>query len=260
MVNNKGIKLFKCLQVQKSKISIQKKIILSIILSFMVFFLLNDVLFAQTNNSDMQEKYINILEKTNQQLSLYWTPYNTIITILTALFAILAIIFGFFIYIQSKEYKERLTEDKKRYAEKIDKFLKEHQRYAKKLMDERNAKIKGIESNLSKTVLEYEKKLEVLLKTPKKQKYKIEEIEKAIEKLKTEKELLKSQIGAITVTPEYNYPSAISAFGGSNFHKCSHCGFGFKIEGYDRNDRMTAISTIGNATVTCPKCGNVDPI
>jgi len=210
------------------------------------------------NISPEIQNYINILEKTNQQLSLYWTPYNTILTILTALFAIFTIIFGLILYFQSKEYKERLAEDERRYEEKIDKFLKEHQRYTKKLIDERNARVRQIEANLTKTISEYEKKLKVLFKTPRQQKHKIEEIEKAIEKLKTEKELLKSQVGPITVTPDYNYPSADSIlYYGSKTHKCSHCGFTFKIENYDP---LSFATRIGGATVTCPKCGNIDLI
>ena len=239
------------------KLFLNLKRVLSIILSFVVFFGSGNILFAQANSPDIQEKYIDVLEKTNQQLSLYWNPYNTILTILTALFAIFTIIFGLILYFQSKEYRKKLAEDKRRYEQKIDEFLKQHQQYTKKLIDERNAKLKQIEANLSKTISEYEKKLKTLLKTPKQQKHKIEEIEKSIEKFKTEKELLKSQIEPISVTPDYNYPSAISTLGGSNFHRCSQCGFGFKIKGYDR---ITAMATIGTATVTCPKCGNIDQI
>jgi len=59
------------------KLFLNLKRVLSIILSFVVFCGSGNILFAQANSPDIQEKYIDVLEKTNQQLSLYWNPYNT---------------------------------------------------------------------------------------------------------------------------------------------------------------------------------------
>jgi heme/copper-type cytochrome/quinol oxidase subunit 1 len=238
---------------KQKRTATKEKIMLLIILFFVVFLGSGNVSFAQADTTNTQEKYIGILEKVNQQLSLRWNPYNTILTILTALFAIFTVVFGLVIYVQSRAYKRRLAEDKKEYEKKIDKFLKRQERHVKKLIDERNAKVKKIEGTLSKIISEYEKKLAVLSKAPKKQKHKIEKIEKAIEELKTEKELLKSQVGPIAVTPDYNHLSALSMWGQSSLHRCSKCGFGFKI------NRLTSPEVIGG-TITCPKCGNIDQI
>lgn len=246
--------MYKIKYTQENK----KRIISVIILSLIIFLGYVKILFAKFDDPNMQEQYSSILEKTNQQLSLFWNPYNTILTILTALFTIFTIIFGLIIYFQSKEYRKKIAQDKKDYKQKIDEFLEQQQQYAKKLIDERNIKFKQIETNLNNTISEYEKKLKTLLETPKEQKYKIEEIEKSIEKLKTEKELLKSQIEPISVMPDYNYPGILT-LGKINFHKCSHCGFGFKVRDYSPNT-MTTIPILGATTITCPKCGNVDQI
>ncbi len=63
----------KYLQIQN-----KKRVILAIIFYFVVFFGSANILFAEgeqlknvSSNSDMQEKYVDVLEKTNQQLSLF---------------------------------------------------------------------------------------------------------------------------------------------------------------------------------------------
>lgn len=245
------------------KNKIKKRILPVIILSLVIFFSSINVIFAESGSPDAQEEYINILEKTNQQLSLFWNPYNIILTILTALFTILTIIFAVVFYFQSMDYKKRIAQDKEDYKQKIDDFLKKQQEYAKKLIDERIIEFKKIETKYNNSISELEKKRKAL---PREQKHKIEEIEKSIENLKTEKELLKFQTEPISAMPDYNFP-ATSILGRSSFHKCSHCGFGFKIKDYDYNDindiRATASipnSILGATTVVCPMCGNADQI
>lgn len=60
------------------------------------------------------QTYIQILEKTNQQLSLWYNPYGLAVGILTALVALLAIIFAWVLWRQGKEYRDI-----------FDKFLKD---------------------------------------------------------------------------------------------------------------------------------------
>lgn len=208
----------------------QKRIFSVIFLSLVVFFSSANILFAEneqlknvSDNSNMQEKYINILEKTNQQLSLFWNPYNTILTILTVLFAIFTIIFGAILYFQGKDYKQ-----------KIDEFFKEQREYAKKLMDKYKIDLETKYNKYNEKILELEEKRKAL---PKEQKQKIEEIEKSIEELKTKKELFKSQIDFIPPPAPTDFDfSNISVLGGTNFHRCSHCGFGFKTKDYNCNN------------------------
>ena len=55
----------------------------------------------ETVNPDVQN-YINILEKTNQQLNLWYNPYGIAIAILAIFFAILALAAAFIIYRQGR--------------------------------------------------------------------------------------------------------------------------------------------------------------
>jgi len=53
--------------------------------------------------------YLEILEKTNQQLSLWYNPYGLMIAILTLLIAVLAIFFSYILWKQGKEYKDAFS-------------------------------------------------------------------------------------------------------------------------------------------------------
>lgn len=213
-------------------------------------------------DSSTSQDYIEILEKTNQQLSLGWTPINIIVGILTFLVAILTIGltvgFAFISYRQGREYQQ-----------KIDDSLKKSREYFEKIVQERNQKAKEIEEKFSSIISKYEAKLKELLKTPEEQKKQIDEIEKSIQQLKTEKELLSAQTGSISVTPEYNDYSPLtgSSYLASRprYHKCSQCGFGFNVN--DDCSRfglqypfLSTLHVNSGATVTCPKCGNIDKL
>lgn len=60
------------------------------------------------------QAYIDILEKTNQQLSLWANPYSLMILILTVLIAFLAIVLSFIIWKQGQDYKKALAESLKK--------------------------------------------------------------------------------------------------------------------------------------------------
>jgi hypothetical protein len=223
---------------------INKKIIL---ITFLVLITVStqEIVFAQdtiiVQKSFEQEKYINFLEKVNQQLSLYWNPYNTIMTILTALFAIFTIVFGVLIFFQSREYKQRLIKSKKEYQEKIDNLFEEIK--------------KNNEKSFDSWILKKEEEIKKISKGTKIPKGKIQEMEKLIDELKREKELLKSPI---TVVPDYNNLGSMSAiFSGEKLHSCSHCKYTFKVRDYGFSSGGIAL---GGSTVTCPKCGNIDSI
>jgi hypothetical protein len=51
-------------------------------------------------------QYQQILEKTNQQLGLWYNPYSLSISILTLLVALLAIFFAYIMWRQGKEYRQ----------------------------------------------------------------------------------------------------------------------------------------------------------
>src|SRR4030043_930137 len=92
-------------------------------------------------------QYIDILEKTNHQLSLYWTPYNVIITILIALITIFTVVFGVIIYLQSTEYRKKLAEDRINFDRKIKDFFSKHDQQVKQLINEHKSKLKEIEKS-----------------------------------------------------------------------------------------------------------------
>lgn len=60
------------------------------------------------NDSTLQSRYIEILEKTNSQVSLWGNPYGLFIAFLGILFTIAAVFAGFYLYAQTKEFKERV--------------------------------------------------------------------------------------------------------------------------------------------------------
>ena len=194
----------------------------------------------------MEEQYIEILEKTNQQLGLWTNPYGLMVGALAVLFTVLAIIAAFIIYRQSKEYKEKLQTDREQYSQSFNEFLASQ----KAIIEKREKQAGQVEEKINKLLEEYKKQLKESSTSQKK------EIEKAIKNLNEEKLSLGSTIGALTVSPNH-LDFGTSAYGLSNsHHNCKNCGFGFFI----KNDWSTLGTLSMGRTVTCPKCGNVDPI
>lgn len=198
------------------------------------------------NISPEIQNYIDILEKTNQQLSLWYNPYGVIVGALAVLFTILTIVAVVIIYRESREYKNKLEADREFYKNKINEFLDSQ----KKIIEQRNKIAEGVSQKIDNKLKEYKKKLK---ESSKKQK---EEIQKVIDKLELEKLTLKTDIGPITVAPNYDY-SLMSGVGFGLFktiHKCSKCGFGFYV------DTAPSYTRVGNMAVACPKCQNVDTV
>ena len=82
------------------------------------------------------QNYIDILEKTNTQLSLWYNPYGLMIGILSILIAVLAILFAFILWRQGKDYKDAfntfLDEQKEVSTNEIKKVILE----ARGILDE----------------------------------------------------------------------------------------------------------------------------
>lgn len=197
-------------------------------------------------SSDVQN-YISILEKTNQQLSLWYNPYGIAIAALAILFAILAVVVTFVIYRQGRDYKDKLEADREFYKKKMAEFLDTQT----KIIEERSKTAEELSKKTDSILKEYKKKLEKSSKNQRK------EIQKAIDKLELEKLKLKTDVGPLTVSPnsfDYSALSSVDLFG-KKMHKCSHCGFGFYV-----NTNPTYSIALGGNTVTCPKCGNIDSL
>jgi hypothetical protein len=82
----------------------------------------------QLNYNEQKNNYIDILEKTNQQISLWYTPYNLMISILVGLITIIGIAVAIYGFIFSRENKRQIED----------------------LIDESNAKIDDLWTVISK--------------------------------------------------------------------------------------------------------------
>jgi hypothetical protein len=106
------------------------------------------VIVKQVTNDSVLLNYQQILEKTNNQLSLWTNPYGILIGILGVLITILGIGVAFVIYKQSKDAKDLIKES-----------LSKHENELAKLIAEKNSYFANIELSLNKSIEEYQEKL-----------------------------------------------------------------------------------------------------
>lgn len=186
----------------------------------------------------MMESYISILEKTNQQLSVWSNPYGIAIGILSLFIAVIAIGVAIALWRHSKEQKDRFNQ-----------FLSEQE----KIIQLKNERLEQVESKLDRLIKGYNKQLESATKDNKK------EIEKAIADLEKEK----ASIGAY-ITPAFNLGTVsgptIGSFGSvqgtpliinTDTSVCSSCG---RIFSYSKKNDLSSL-LLGNNTVPCSYCG-----
>ena len=158
------------------------------------------------------EGYVNLLEKTNEQLSLGWTPYNTAIAVFGFATTFIAILFAVFTFTQSRDYqrqlnkrdedyKKNLETERESFVANLNKRSDEHFKVLNKRLDLARER----KENLDKIILKYEKELG---KIPKGQKGRVANIEKSIKKLEEERSSLQFQINDIPVTPESSIVSS----------------------------------------------------
>lgn len=204
-------------------------------------------------NNDYQKEYIDILEKTNQQLSLWHNPYWIMIWALWVLFTVLALFSTIIIYRQWKEYKDKLENDREEYKNKINILLEEY----KNKIDKREKESIEIENKVSELITQYENNLKTSTNEQK------ENIQKAIDDLKIQKISLETNRDSVYVTPELinNYSSTSAYIFWKSYHKCSKCWFGFKLK-YNWNNGLSlpSLTIFKNEIVTCPNCWNIDEI
>lgn len=138
-----------------------------------------DTIYILQNSSHDTEikNYQEILEKTNNQLSLWWNPYGIFVSLLGVLFAVLAIIATFLIYRQSKEYKALIKNS-----------LDDHKMELEKLINEKESYLKNYEISLANSINEYKEKLNIASDENKIQ------LTEFISMLEEQKELIDSQI------------------------------------------------------------------
>ncbi|MFA6099317.1 MAG: hypothetical protein WC750_00375 [Patescibacteria group bacterium] len=154
--------------------------------------------------------YIDVLEKTNQQLSLWYNPYGVMVMILTILVALLAISFAYIIWRQGKEYKEAfkasLAEQKKIASDELSKWKEESKKIVDAQINEQKEKLKSLDGEAK------------------------EQVEKVIEDLKKKKESLESPVPSCSTSPFtdivnrslFYQPTNVMSWMGQNY--CSFCG------------------------------------
>lgn len=106
------------------------------------------VIIKQVANDSALLNYQQILEKTNNQLSLWTNPYGILIGILGVIITILGIGVAFVIYKQGKDAKDLIKES-----------LSKHENELAKLIAEKNSYFSNIELSLNKSIEEYQQKL-----------------------------------------------------------------------------------------------------
>ncbi|HVV14867.1 MAG TPA: hypothetical protein VHD55_00440 [Candidatus Paceibacterota bacterium] len=115
------------------------------------------------------QAYLEILEKTNQQLSLWYNPYGLMVAVLTGLVAALAIVFAFILWRQQKEYKDAfkdfLAERKKFANSEIAKAIVEAGKVLDDKIIEADKQLKDIKDSSSKTKKDIEKEIQELKKS-----------------------------------------------------------------------------------------------
>lgn len=140
----------------------------------------------------LTDKYLQILEKTNQQLGLWSNPYGIAVGILTGLVALLAIFVAYALWRNSREQRELSRKFFKEQGELAKKFFDEQE----KIIRERNVGMKKVQEGYEGLIKEYEKKLKGPVKADKK-------VRKAIDDLRREMTEVGARIGPANTFTDY---------------------------------------------------------
>lgn len=119
-----------------------------------------------TSSSQAMLNYVDILEKTNQQLSLWYNPYGVLVGILGLFMALLAIFFAYILWRQGRDYKDAfssfLIQQKKFASSELRKVISRNQSFITKQIEVETQKLKDLRGEAKKEV---EKEIEDLRKT-----------------------------------------------------------------------------------------------
>ena len=183
------------------------------------------------------KNYVDLLEKTNQQLYLGWTPYSVTFTILAGLIGLMAIVAVAVVVLQGREHKNALEKVRRAAVAKFNVFL-----------EERRAIFEKLEENINQLIAQYEKKMESATEEQKK------EIEKVIKDLKEEKEKL--QVSGTTYITEPIMPSKDATLLGASIYNyesthvtCPNCDTRIP-----KKPRLAG--TLITGAYTCPNCAH----
>lgn len=170
------------------------------------------------------QNYIEVLEKTNQQLSLWYNPYGVLVGILGLMIAILAISFAYILWKQGKDSKDLfqafLEEQRKIANNELKKTIKKAEGIFDKQIEDANEKLKNLKGEAR------------------------EKIEKEIQSIKNAKKSLEISTRA-SVSPS----ASIIGAGNSLFSVVGATAPTFS-EMLNR-----PISNVAGILMVCPKCG-----
>ena len=197
---------------------------------------------ASNTEGQLNNTYISVLEKTNQQLSLWYNPYGVMVGALGVLFAILAIVATIMIYRQGKEYKEKLEEDRKEFKNRLSEFL----RTQEDIIREKSEEAKKIDIKINELLSKYQQQLKSASNEQKK------EIQKAIDQL--QKMELQNSLGTVGYVG-----SPLTTFGNTSWkkYKCSNCNLEFFNP--ENGSTLSSAYWTGNVfsslnRIVCPRC------
>lgn len=198
-----------------------------------------------SNEQLMQQNYVAILEKTNQQLGLWSNPYGVIISILTLLIAILAIGVSVYLWWNSREQRKEREEQTKAFFSGLNELANKNIEEAKKHYDE---------------LISAQEKILASSKANKK------ELEKELNELKKERANIGTSIGTavwggttnpLTISTSSNSVGASSLWtnggtvtGPTGPFYAKTTGYGISGTGYTGNDSVASLFGL------CPKCKN----
>jgi len=188
--------------------------------------------------------YISILEKTNQQLNLWYNPYSLMVGILTLLIALIAMGVAYALWRYGKEQRDSVKQ-----------FFTEQEKIIKK----KNEQVQKVEEKLNDLIKEYEKQLKSTTKDKK-------EIQRIIDELKKEKASISAYMGPVMISGGTStirasvFPQSAGCYSslyGLNRNEsmiCTQCG---KLFSYFRNENNVLYQPIsfGDKNVYCPFCG-----
>lgn len=216
------------------------------------------------NNYISKNELIDLLVKKSSSES--WL--TVLITSLGVLFAIMAIVVAFVIFIQSRDFKNKLNKAIIKYENLINDFI-----------ESKRKELKIQEESVKSYIQEYENALKTETSESMVQIHESinAKIKEKIRELESQKSIIEKQLKNSIVDAEYINQDNYSSFSGNPMkvhHTCTKCGQGFFIR--DVNSVSGAISDAmpfyltgysgysgfldPKRFATCPKCGNVDII
>ncbi len=192
---------------------------------------------------DSDERFISLLERTNQMMGLWSNPYSFLVAVLSVLVTAGSIFFGVMIFIwdrkQKEQYKLAIENAQLEYRNAAQAL---HNEYKYFLDDSRKA-ITAVQNNGMEIISKLRVQQET--KNPEEQ----AQIQKQIETLELKSASISSDLANILTTAAK--PFKVNIDNTPWFHTCSVCKKSFAIH---------VEATAKNPMITCPECGNKEPV